>query len=109
MILKTKTMSVKEFQSLGLLQELNRLFLHPRGLAMAVTIDDQFIALGPIYDYRDEPEGVEFARGDIDTKAVRAVAELKAERLAARLALPDTDSDGIQKSDSDWSPDEVEI
>ena len=34
-------MSVKEFRERGFLQELNRLFLHPLGLALEVIIDNK--------------------------------------------------------------------
>ena len=102
------TMSPKEFMDLGLLQEINRQFLHPRGLAMAVMIDGEEVTLGPIYDYRAEPEGVEFARGDIDLDKVERVRILKEERYGARAKLPEMGIDGIQKLDSEWSPEEVE-
>jgi len=107
-----KIMSVEEFHTSGLLQELNRLFLHPRGLAMAVTFDDDrngpYMALGPIYDYRDEPEGVEFARGDIDPEKAARVWKMKQDRFEARIALPEMGIDGVQKIDSEWSPEETE-
>lgn len=35
-----KRMGAREFRDLGLLQEVNRLFLHPRGLALEVETDD---------------------------------------------------------------------
>jgi len=34
-----KTMSAVEFRELGLLQEVNRLFFHPRGLALVFHFD----------------------------------------------------------------------
>ena len=103
-----KTMSAKEFMDLGLLQEINRQFLHPRGLAMAVTIDGDEVTYGPVYDYRDVPEGVEFARGDIDLDKVERVRMLFEERYEARVKLPEVDGDCIQKLDSEWSSEEVE-
>jgi hypothetical protein len=53
-----KKMSIKEFTRLGYLQELNRQFLHPLGLALMVstTVDDDKI-LGGIIDARDDLEG----------------------------------------------------
>lgn len=104
----SKTMAANEFQELGLLQEVNRQFLHPRGLAMAVTIDGDKVTFGPIYDYRDEPEGVEFARGEIDPDKAERVQILKMERFAVRIALPEMNIMGIQRLDSEWSPEEVE-
>jgi hypothetical protein len=59
-----KYMSVKEFFKTGLLQELNRQFLHPRGLALEVVTDENngasIYRLGHIWDYRDDPEGILF-------------------------------------------------
>lgn len=58
-----KHMDIKEFCDLGFLQEVNRLVLHPCGLALEVTVDDddetkQWIS--GVWDYRDDPEGVYF-------------------------------------------------
>ena len=36
---KMKYMNIKEFRDTGYLHELNRLFLHPLGLAMEISID----------------------------------------------------------------------
>lgn len=57
-----KTLSAEEFRRLGLLQEVNRQFFHPLGLAMAVTLDSITgeMTLGPILDYRDGSGGVVF-------------------------------------------------
>lgn len=100
----SKTMPVEEFMNLGLLQEVNRQFLHPRGLAMAVMIDGDQVTFSHICDYRDEPEGVEFARGDIDPDKVERVRVLFEERYGARVKLPEMDGDCIQKLDFEWSP-----
>lgn len=57
---KIKYMSIKEFREKGYLQELNRRFLHPLGLALEVIVDDKTgeERLGGIWDYRDDPEGI---------------------------------------------------
>lgn len=56
-----KIMDIKEFRAGGFLQELNRTFLHPLGLAMSVLVDeDGNESIGDILDYRDDPEGVIF-------------------------------------------------
>jgi hypothetical protein len=70
-------MSVKEFRSLGLLQELNRLFLHPRGLALEVVVDDETgdERFGSVWDYRNDPEGMAYAEGMMDTPEAVAKAE----------------------------------
>ena len=59
---RIKYMDVKEFVDLGYLQELNRRFLHPLGLALAVTThDDGTEELACVYDARDDPEGYCFS------------------------------------------------
>ena len=58
-----KRISIKEFRELGYLQELNRQFLHPLGLALEVTVSDdveEAEVLGGIWDYRDDPEGLRY-------------------------------------------------
>lgn len=56
-------MSLREFVDSGLLQEANRLFFHPRGLALGVTFlgdgTEQPLLLGPILT-TDDPEGWAF-------------------------------------------------
>lgn len=80
---KVNYISIKEFREKGFLQELNRQFLHPLGLALQVNIDaDGNETLGGIWDYRDDPEGILF--GDpIDVEKalfVKGFAEGKAEQ-----------------------------
>jgi len=61
-----KKMDIKEFCGLGLLQEVNRLFFHPMGLALEVTADKtedggfENYNLSGIWDHRDDPEGIFF-------------------------------------------------
>jgi hypothetical protein len=62
---EVKTMEVEEFMSIGLLQELNRQFLHPRGLAIEVRVEEgrngeEFYSFGRIWDYRSDPVGIVF-------------------------------------------------
>lgn len=54
-----KKMDISDFRRLGYLQELNRLFLHPLGLAIEVEIlSDGTEVLSGILDSRDDPEGI---------------------------------------------------
>lgn len=53
-------MNIKEFLELGFLQEANRLFFHPRGLALEVTIDKEEYKISGVWDYRDDPGGIFF-------------------------------------------------
>lgn len=68
-----KKMSVAEFRELGYLQELNRRFLHPLGLALeVVTEEDGSEHFGEVWDARDDPEGFLFDEGLINPeKAIR--------------------------------------
>lgn len=70
-----KRMDIKEFREFGYLQELNRQFLHPLGLALEVVVDDETgeFRLGGIFDYRDDPEGMIFGEGHIDPKKTARV------------------------------------
>ena len=72
-----KTMTLKEFYDLGLVQELNRLFLHPMGLALAVKIDEEkgTVEFDSIWDYRDDPEGMVFSEDTINTDGARLKEE----------------------------------
>jgi hypothetical protein len=84
-------MDLREFVEEGYLQEVNRRFLHPLGLALEVRIavnpdagDERTeveYELGGIWDGRDDPEGTIFASGGDAEKAGRvARAELRAHR-----------------------------
>lgn len=83
-----KHMSVADFRAEGFLQEVNRQFLHPLGLALEVVVhEDGTEALGGIWDCREDPEGVLFGDGLIDDAKVRAVAAERDRHRAARLDL----------------------
>ncbi len=74
----------------GYLQEVNRGFFHPLGLALCVTVeDDKTTATLSVLDARDDPEGYVFSPegGDLTEKAakVRAIAAIR--RPAREKAL----------------------
>lgn len=75
-----KKMSVKEFREAGYLQELNRQFLHPLGLALEVIVEeDGTERFGEVWDSRDDPEGYIYAHlSDIDYKKTERI---RTERL----------------------------
>lgn len=82
MAIEIKRIDIKEFREIGYLQEVNRKFLHPLGLALEVNIaDDGTETLGGIWDYRDDPEGVVYVEGTIDDHEAYAKAERVAEQL----------------------------
>jgi hypothetical protein len=85
-----KRMGIKEFQRLGFLQEANRLFFHPLGLALEVTIepDDGGPArISGVWDYRDDPEGIVFGGGVIDAEKVLTVKDEYLRHVDARVAM----------------------
>lgn len=87
----TKRMSLKEFCDEGFLQELNRQFLHPLGMALEVLCDDDGtpVLFGGIWDYRNDPEGIVYADDSglpHPAKAAR-VAALAARKHDDRRAL----------------------
>ncbi len=65
-----KKMDIAEFQEMGLLQEVNRQFFHPLGLALEVVVEPNHgtVCLSGIWDYRDDPEGVLY--GELDRAKV---------------------------------------
>jgi hypothetical protein len=69
----TKYMDLREFVDKGFLQEANRLFFHPHGLALEIKVDDDGVhTLNGILDYRDDPEGCAFVDLSSDVSRVKA-------------------------------------
>lgn len=70
----------------GWVQEANRLFFHPRGLALAVDRDmaDGFYAY--VYDARTDPEGWVFGPGEIDDDLALTKAGLVNAKFVAKQA-----------------------
>lgn len=85
-------MDAEEFQRLGYLQEVNRLILHPLGLALSIVTDDEGnTTLGSIWDSRDDPGGIVFdmdgyPEGDTLEAKASMVAEQSIKRSAGRMA-----------------------
>lgn len=81
---KVKYISIADFREFGFLQEANRQFFHPLGLALEICLDTEGNeTLAKIWDYRDDPEGIIFDECDIE-KAKR-VAELGGRMADSRL------------------------
>ena len=76
-----KSMTVDEFLKLGYLQEVNRRFLHPLGLALSVEVETDengsmtAVAFGEIWDERDDLEGIVYRGSDLRPKAEAIDAE----------------------------------
>lgn len=83
-----KYMDIKEFRELGFLQEANRQFFHPHGLALEVRINqDGTEWLGGIWDSRDDPEGIFFADGMIERDKIARVEDERERHRKARMAM----------------------
>jgi len=66
-----KRMSIKEFQEKGYLQEVNRQFLHPLGLALEIIIsDDNEPTLGGVWDHREDSEGLYYDLENSNNKRI---------------------------------------
>jgi hypothetical protein len=72
-----KTMSVREARELGFIQELNRRFLHPLGLALEVIIDKETgeERIERFWDARDDSEGWVFDDSIANSEEFRRKAE----------------------------------
>ncbi|MFW6247409.1 MAG: hypothetical protein ACOC22_04550 [bacterium] len=82
---KIKRMNIKEFRKEGYLQEANRQFFHPLGLALEIIIEENGEEkLGGIWDFRDDPEGIHF---DIknSTKERKEEMKIKADNVRKQL------------------------
>ena len=83
-----KRIDISEFREFGYLQELNRGFLHPLGLALEVVVeDDGTERLGGVWDYRDDPEGMRYEGFDLAEKARRIAEERERRRPDREGAL----------------------
>ena len=105
-----KRIDIAEFRRLGFLQEVNRQFFHPLGLALEVVVDDchhpdveagsfpavrcelcgengKVESLGGVWDHRDDPEGIVFGEGMIDPSQVAIVEVERKRHMKAREDL----------------------
>lgn len=85
---KPKKMSAKEFREQGYLQELNRRFLHPLGLALEVVVEDgEITGFGEVWDSREDPEGYIYGRpADIDAAKANRIQIEELHKMAERFA-----------------------
>lgn len=80
-----KKMSVKEFREQGYLQELNRRFLHPLGLALEVALhEDGIERFGEVWDNREDPEGMIYGPGMIDAEKANRIDEEAKRKIVNR-------------------------
>ena len=82
-----KRMDIKEFREFGFLQEVNRLFFHPLGLALEVEIeDDESVKLGGVWDYRNDREGMRYG-GQLDEDKAERVESLRLDKAERRQKI----------------------
>lgn len=85
-----KYMTAKEFRDEGFLQEVNRQFFHPLGLALAVYVNDEELDdcfKVSIWDDRHDPEGWFFAEGSLSQEKADKVYELMESKRITRNIL----------------------
>lgn len=69
-----KRIDPKEFAEFGYLQEVNRQFLHPLGMALEIMIDnDGNYSFAGVWDLRNEPDGMAFAENTIEKDKIDRV------------------------------------
>lgn len=78
-------MSIVEFRKSGLLQEINRQFLHPMGLALSVFVDKDKEVFGPILDFRDDPEGLSFQKKLLSKSKANKVKKMFNKKKSVRI------------------------
>jgi hypothetical protein len=82
-----KKIDIAEFREKGYLHELNRRFLHPLGLALAIDVDSNGKeTLAYIWDYREDPEGIYYDEDLLDPEKTEHIEQIWDARMAARIA-----------------------
>ena len=93
---QTKRMHYEEIRELGILHEVNRLFLHPLGLALAIMVpivpedelsdkdEEHLVGLMYMIDSRDDSEGIIFAKDALDQEKIDKFEAFKRARWRPR-------------------------
>lgn len=82
---EVKYLDIKEFRRLGFLQEINRLLLHPCGLALEVVVEeDGSERLSGVWDYREDPAGIYYGPGMISQEKINNVEQLAQSKVEGR-------------------------
>lgn len=83
-----KYMTAVDFRNEGFLQEVNRQFFHPLGLALALDvdsgIDDEGYLRVQVWDERDDPEGWFFGKNEMSKEKADKVEELRISKADER-------------------------
>jgi len=70
-----KRIDIKEFREKGYLQELNRRFLHPLGMALEIRQENGVETLGGIWDYREDEEGIYYDLVNSDEERIETFSK----------------------------------
>lgn len=82
---EVKKMTAAEFRRQGYLQELNRRFLHPLGLTLQVIRDeDGTERFDDVWDNRDDPQGLLFETGVINSEQAERIHREGEEKYEVR-------------------------
>ncbi len=86
---EVKRINLTEFREAGYLQEVNRCFFHPLGLALEVKVDEKTkeTTLVGVWDYRDDPEGITYGKGVIKQEKINTVENERLAHVEAREKL----------------------
>lgn len=116
--MSVQRIDIAEFRERGYLQEINRLMLHPLGLALEVVVEpcscdgghiedgpagatysiicpaclgtEKIERLGGVWDYRADPEGIVYAKGTIEQEKIdRVAADLERHQATRERLLGD--------------------
>lgn len=81
-----KYISGNEFRDEGYLQEVNRLFFHPLGLALEIYLDhDGKEFVSGVRDHRDDLEGVRYDKDQLSVEKAENVKREESKRLLPRV------------------------
>ena len=96
-------MCIDELREGGYLQEVNRRFFHPLGMALSTmydtNLDGELVKgsgrLDGVWDYRDDPEGMSFSFGTLEQKLIdcvdlewQAKEEVRTDKLGYMVQTP---------------------
>jgi hypothetical protein len=102
---KVPYIDIKEFYDFGYLQEVNRRFLHPLGMALSVVLnEDGTVELGGIMDCRDDPEGVIFSPNVLNAEKYRRVEAEWYRRVEARIKAGGYHIQPVETPETDAGP-----
>src|SRR5260370_6455165 len=83
-LMSVKHLDLNVFRDDGYLQEVNRAFFHPLGLALEVDLENQILR---VWDYREDPDGIRFVDVDLTPNALKFSQIREARRAQREKAL----------------------